>query len=206
IKKLYQHQVLVGADPWAEGHFEPPLDEEKDVLIFVHGWRLSPNDTANFAETMFKRVWWRGFKGRFAAVRWDTYYNKTDHGWIAYAGQAIDAYLSKYNDSEHQAWLAAESLKHFVNAVLPATYRKHIIAHSMGNVVSGAALERGMALDNYALLNAAIPAACYDDDPQLQPAPTMKTASLLGVHLWDPHTTPDDDPDPATRAVAYRGR
>jgi hypothetical protein len=63
-----------------------------------------------------------------------------------------------------------------------------------------------MAVDTYALLNAAIPAACYDDRSDLQPAPMMKMAGPLGVHLWDAQTTPDDDPDPLTRRLAYRGR
>lgn len=206
IKKLYQHQTLGGADPWAGIQFEPTDEEQKDIVVFVHGWRLSPSDTASFAETMFKRLWWRGFKGRFAAVRWDTYYNETDHGWIPFAGQAIDAYLSKYNDSEHNAWLSGEPLKAFVTNGLPTGYRKHLVAHSMGNVVCGAALQQGLIVDDYALLNAAIPAASYDPSAALQPAPTLQTANLLRIHLWDANTTPDDDPDPATRSLAYRGR
>src|SRR5947207_8600156 len=131
IKTMYQHQALGGPDPWNGVQFEPPAEEQTEALIFVHGWRLSPNDAANFAETMFKRVWWRGFRGRFAAVRWDTYYNRSDHGWLPYAGQAIDAYLSKYNDSEHNAWLSGPALRAFVNS-LPGDYTKHIVAHSMG--------------------------------------------------------------------------
>lgn len=46
----------------------------------------------------------------------------------------------------------------------------------------------------------------YDEDPNLQPNPGTKTAAALTVHLWDPNTTPDDDPDPPTRSLAYRGR
>jgi hypothetical protein len=121
IKTFYQHQVLGGLDPWAGFSFEPVAEETKELLVFVHGWRLSPNDTANFAETMFKRVWWRGFKGRFVAVRWDTYYNTRDHGWLPYAGQAIDAYLSKYNDSEHNAWMSGPALSVLLIACHPTT-------------------------------------------------------------------------------------
>jgi len=204
IKKLYQHQVLGGSDPWAGFSFEPVADEQKELLIFVHGWRLSPNDTANFAETMFKRVWWRGFKGRFVAVRWDTYYNSRDHGWLPYAGQAIDAYLSRYNDSEHNAWLSGPALSVFVNS-LPSNYRKDIVAHSMGNVVTGSALQNGMNVSQYALLNAALPASCYDEDENLKQAPASVTVAGLPVHLWN-QVTPEDDPDIATRALAYRGR
>jgi hypothetical protein len=204
IKKLYQHQVLGGEDPWKGVEWQPLPDEQKEVIVFVHGWRLSPNDAANFAETMFKRLWWRGFKGRFAAVRWDTYYNSRDHGWIPYAGQSIDAYLSKYNDSEHNAWLTGTTLKAFVDS-LPSDYTKNIVAHSMGNVVTGSALQQGMIVSNYALLNAALPASCYHENENLKQPPATVTAAGLPVHLWN-EATPDDDPDPITRSLAYRGR
>jgi hypothetical protein len=153
---------------------------------------------------MFKRVWWRGFKGRFAAVRWDTYYNSSDHGWLPYIGQTIDAYLSKYNDSEHNAWLSGPALKTFVDS-LPDNYVKHIVAHSMGNVVTGSALQQGMVVTDYAMLNAALPAACYDESEHLKQAPARITVSGFPVDLWN-QETPDDDPDVATRSLAYRGR
>ncbi len=205
VKKMYQHQTLGGPNAWDDAPYEPPPDEQKQVIVFVHGWRLSPADTANFAETMFKRLWWRGFKGRFAAVRWDTYYNSTEHGWIPYAGQTIDAYLSKYNDSEHNAWMTGKALKDFVSDSLPSDYDKNIVAHSMGNVVTGSALEQGMLVDTYALLNAALPAACYDESSSLKQNATTTTAAGLTVHLWD-QDTPDDDADQFTRALAYRSR
>jgi hypothetical protein len=153
---------------------------------------------------MFKRIWWRGFKGRFAAVRWDTYYNSADHGWVPYAGQTIDAYLGKYNDSEHNAWLTGPALKAFVDN-LPSSYTKNVVAHSMGNVVTGSALEQGMSVTTYALLNAAVPASCYDEDERLKQSPATVTVAGLPVYLWN-QETPDDDPDPTTKALAYRGR
>jgi hypothetical protein len=204
IKAMYQHQVLGGPDPWTAMQFEPGSDETKQSITFVHGWRLSPEDTPNVAETMFKRLWWRGFKGRFAAVRWDTYYNPNDHGWLPYIGQTLDAYLGKYNDSEHNAWLTGPALKAFIDG-LPSDYSKHLIAHSMGNVVTGAALQSGLSIDGYALLNAALPASAYDEREILKQLPATVTVTGLPIRLWN-QQTPDDDPDPATRALAYRGR
>ena len=42
-------------------------------------------------------------------------------------------------------------------------YIMNIAAHSMGNVVTGSALKRGMTLNTYILMEAAIPSGCYDD-------------------------------------------
>ena len=49
-------------------NYQAPADEETEALVFVHGWNMSPAGSQNFAETMCKRLWHRGYKGRFAAV------------------------------------------------------------------------------------------------------------------------------------------
>jgi hypothetical protein len=35
---------------------------------------MTEAESENFSETMFKRLWWQGYKGRFAALRWPTGY------------------------------------------------------------------------------------------------------------------------------------
>src|SRR5208282_1970335 len=114
-----------------------------DAIVFVHGWRMSPDDTVSYSETMYKRLWWRGFTGRFIAIRWDTYYDSVDYSSAGQIGAAINAYLAKYNDSEHNAWLTGPSLANYINSAIPAGYTRNLVAHSMGNVVAGSALEHG---------------------------------------------------------------
>ena len=200
IKKMYQRST---GDEFAGANW----DETDDTIIFVHGWRVSPEGRTAFAETFFKRLWHRGFKGRFAAFQWETHWNEDNHFWAQYIGP-IDAYLSRYNDSEYVAWNSAAALKTFVNG-LPGE-RKHIAAHSMGNIVASEAIRMGMGVDNYALMQAAVPSACYDPDPRTRATSTgFFGANLLGlavgVTVWDKQT-PDDDPDQATGDLAYRGR
>jgi alpha-tubulin suppressor-like RCC1 family protein len=67
IKKMYQRFDSATAHPWETVTFDPDPNEENVAIVFVHGWRMSPESAGNYAETMFKRVWHRGFKGRFAA-------------------------------------------------------------------------------------------------------------------------------------------
>jgi hypothetical protein len=125
---------------------------------------------------------------------------------VPYAGKAIDSYLAKYNDSEYNAWLAGTSLASFINT-LPSDYLKNVTAHSMGNIVVGSALLAGASIQNYALMHAAVPAACYDEDEgRIKQAKEYNhTAGPLSFTMWD-ELTPDDDQDPAVRAVAYRGQ
>jgi len=193
IKKMYQSSegdMLAGA----------PLGESEQTVVCVHGWNMSPDGSRNYAETMFKRLWHRGFKGRFAYFRWNTY-------WITATdviGTLTTQYFANYNNSEYIAWTqGAPALKSFVES-LPYE-SKNIAAHSMGNIVVGEAMRLGMHVNNYALMQPAVPAACYDEREVLKQTSTYQH-SFLGVNvtMWD-EASPDDDPDDATRNMAYRG-
>ena len=53
----------------------------------------------------------------------------------------------------------------------------------MGNIVVGSALIEGMTINNYALMQAAVPAACYDEREairQTQTANAYREAEFLG--------------------------
>ena len=46
----------VSSDP--QGYpFQPAADETSEALVFVHGWKMLPQDIYSFGETMFKRLW-----------------------------------------------------------------------------------------------------------------------------------------------------
>ena len=199
IKRMYQRGDISGHSQWPNVTFEADPDETNQTIVFVHGWNQSPDGASNFAETMFKRLWNRGFKGRYAAVRWNTHWSSAFNN-VPGIGQTLSAYLADYNDSEHEAWLAGEALKSFVISLPGAT--KNVIAHSMGNVVVGGALRRGMTIDNYALLHGAVPASCYDTGSYLE---QPQAPGAFGYTYWDMRT-PDDDLGPLTRGLAYRGR
>ena len=152
--------------------------ESKQYIILVHGWNMSYDDSQNYAETMFKRLWQRGYKGRFARLYWPTLVGDFT-----------------FNDSEYRAWKCGESLRQFV-ASLPNDYTRNIVAHSMGNIVVGSALLKGMEVANYALCHAALSAFCYDD--RIDASGT----SVLDEN-WG-YSTPCYDTDGSTRDLSYR--
>jgi pimeloyl-ACP methyl ester carboxylesterase len=195
LKKIKKMYIRSAGNQYA-GDPEGVTD---DTIVFVHGWRMSPEGRSEYAESFYKRLWHRGFKGRMAAYQWETHWNADNHFWAQYIGP-IDAYLSRYNDSEHVAWQSAAGLKTFVNNLSGS--RKHVAAHSMGNIVTGEAIRLGMNVQNYALMQAAVPSACFDAHERVKQ--TSQYSHFLFT-MWDKQT-PDDDPDPATRALAYRGR
>jgi len=165
-------------DPNGKAFVEDP-EEEKEYLIFVHGWRMTYEGSQKYAESMFKRLWHTGYRGRYAFVRWPTY-SKDTH--------PTTEGLFTYNISDYRAWVSGEGVAQFVNSRPPA-YVRNIAAHSMGNIVVSSALREGMNVENYALLNAAIPAMCYDGDE--------------GLYLF-PRETPDGDADPITKSLGFK--
>jgi pimeloyl-ACP methyl ester carboxylesterase len=183
--------------------YTPPADEASQAVVFVHGWNMSPEGAAIFAETMYKRLWHRGYKGRFAALRWPTFYSSTFDN-VPFVGDTVDAYLANYNDSEYRAWKCGKALKQFMES-LPAGYTRNLVAHSMGNIVAGSALRDGLTVNNYALLQGAVPAICYDENANLRPSLEERTYAGISVQLWE-NITPCDDVDAGMRALTYRGQ
>jgi len=183
-------------DPWNWPPSEDP-DAEPVTAVFVHGWRLKYMDFMNWSDTSYKRLWHQGFKGKFYSFRWATY--SGDNNGLPYGldeqmeGTKFPPGGTTYNASEYRAWLCGPQLASFVNQ-LPNPGRRSLFAHSMGNVIAGAALRSGMSVQRYALCNAAVATMCYDPDPVLRNNPNGTPWNNLFFGLT-PHATPDTDSD-----------
>ncbi len=148
------------ADP--NGHvFLKPYNEDNAVIVYVHGIH-GPGESGatayksniNAAETVYKRLWHQGFKGRFAFYKWPAL-----NPLPSVTGPALTGF--EYNESEYRAWKYGRGLAQFVNSFDKAS--KNLFAHSQGNNVCGAALTAyGLTVNNYVLSQAAVPAGCYD--------------------------------------------
>ncbi len=181
-------------DPWDEPNpysvtsmpdntpaFVADPDEAQQTIVFVHGWNMTENDWRNWSEMTFKRLWQLHYKGRFATFRWPTF-SKDTHP---------NTSLLTYNRSEYRSWLSGGALASFVNG-LPYPGSRYLMAHSMGNVISGSALLEGMNVTRYVMCNAAMAAMSYDGD--ITNAPLSLSS------------TPDTDTDPATQALGLRNK
>ncbi len=135
--------------------------DAKQLAVFIHGWRMGAWDWFNFSSTMFKRLWWQGYQGRFAALRWPTRNANTElfpqMGYIT------------YNRSERIAFKSGTGAAAYLNDLrsrLP-DYTISGCAHSMGGIVTMETLKELAAagqqpVDNWVLMQAAVPAQCFD--------------------------------------------
>jgi pimeloyl-ACP methyl ester carboxylesterase len=135
--------------------------EAKELAVFVHGWRMTEWGAQSFAETMFKRLYWQGFQGKFAAARWPTRSAETE----LFSGMD---YIT-YNRSEHIAFKSGTGVAAYINSLRSRfpNYTISACAHSMGGIVAMQTLKElasgsQQPLDNLILMQAAVPAHCFD--------------------------------------------
>ncbi len=146
-------------DWWDVQDWEPanlPDAETKNVnVFFLHGFKVSEEESRAWGAEMFKRLWQSGSNARFWAVT-----------WLGDGGTPTGFH---YNDNVYNAFLTAPYLASRVNQF--GTGEKIVMAHSLGNmVVSSAIQDHGMNVSKYFMLNSAVPAEaynsdCFDDSP-----------------------------------------
>ena len=124
--------------------FDPPPDEQKKCVVFVHGIDLDVPTQQGYAQTFYKRLWWAGYRGRFAAFRWAT---TLDDG--AFKPFVDRENFSIFNSGEYRSWYGGLSLKNYVDSLRPEFSTISVAAHSLGNACVGEALHRGMQVNSY---------------------------------------------------------
>jgi hypothetical protein len=136
--------------------FQPGWYETDDVAVWIYGWLKSGEGlyemaTTQAGETIFKRLWHRGFRGRLIFFHWPTVKPKYAYGLL---------------ESEYRAYKSAPALLDFVKTI-PEDKRLHVTAHSLGCVLLTEALKLGLEAEEALLQVGAIPASAYDTRPVL---------------------------------------
>ena len=129
--------------------------ETKQIIVFVHGINNTASDYESTGRTIYKRLYWSGYHGRFSTFRWPCAYLPPN---------TLNPY--HFNQGEFYAWKSGTAFKNYLsylnNRPDLANYQIDIYAHSQGNVVASEAILGGAPFDNYILTQGAIPAHCYD--------------------------------------------
>src|ERR1017187_7066039 len=162
----------------ASGLSVPTDPNGNKYILFVHGWNMSPWEKDAFAETMLKRLYWQGYKGKFGTFQWPTTYVTTGNEEFADVQE-----ITAYDVGEFSAWQSAVPLEQLLVALhRPNAHGNNVylLAHSMGNVVAGEALRiagqagTGQLVNTYLATQSAVPANCYD--------PTLTGNDLLSFN------------------------
>jgi hypothetical protein len=129
--------------------YGPSTDTNTPYILFVHGWNMESWKKDRFAETMFKRLYWQGYQGRFGSFRWP-----------------CASGILTFDDSEFNAWKSAAPLHAFLtnlNTLYPN--QVYVMSHSQGAIVCGEALRlagTNQLVNTYIAAQGAIASHDYD--------------------------------------------
>ncbi len=157
----------------------PQSEEERDYFLFVHGWNMSSFDKKAFADTAFKRLWHQGFKGRFGAFRWPTFFAPWTGGNP----------LVHFDESELRAWKSGVPLAVLLSQ-LGGEFEVRVYAHSMGNVVASEAIRSssaGTPAHTYISAQAALSAHVWDSTTA--DMTFVKQTPDVYAHYWEAGAT-----------------
>ena len=140
----------------------PDSECDNRHFVFVHGYNVNPFQARDWANSVFKRLWWSGSRSMFTAV-----------DWYGDDSQFAEWKSPNYYINVEHALMSAPALASQCAQLQGA---KTFIAHSLGNmVVSSAAKEYHLSYAKYYMVNAAVAMECYQAE--------MTTSNMV-EHGW----------------------
>ncbi len=191
IKDFYERLIITNriagsATNWVVGaHLleterSSALGNDTNIIIYAHG---ADNDIPSWhirSDTIFKRLYWTGYHGRLATIRWPSPVITLDYGgdW--------------FNITELMALKSASVVTNYV-AQLQTRFPNHRLnmwAHSAGGPLASEAASLGAPFSTVILSAATVSASCFDPN-----APT--NSILLGRE--------STEATPLSQPMGYKG-
>jgi len=137
--------------------YDPSVDSKTPYILHVHGSNMELWEKDRYAETMYKRLYWQGYQGRFGSFRWPTSWGNT--------ALYVATHPYAFDQIEFVSWLSAVGLSNTLanlNTLYPG--QVELTAHSMGNIAAGEALRQAKEtlVNVYAAFEGSGAAHCYD--------------------------------------------
>lgn len=161
VNEMYHHVDLTGTSTEYDGSALSPIGSAESTntsasnwpdemtngknLAFVHGFRVDGSDARGWNAEAFKRMHQIGSNARFIGVSWNG---------VAGFGRG------DYHKAVFQAFQTGEVLANNLNPTGDLT----VLAHSLGNIVVGHAIQDwNFRPDRYFMVNPAVAIEAYDD-------------------------------------------
>jgi hypothetical protein len=142
--------------------------EDSNIIIYVHGVNTTQFYYEDDSASVFKRLYWQGYNGRYVAFRWPSPLWGNLYGLIAVNTNQVT--ILNYNKTEYIGWQSGSALKYYIDGLrtrFPG-YKVNVLATSGGGVVANEAIRLGAHVDNFAMLVVSLPAEAFDgNNPSL---------------------------------------
>ena len=194
VRDLYERVVVTntttgGITNWSSAiqTIEYPkvsMDDDTNIIVFVHGINNTVPNWLISSDTIFKRLYWAGYRGKFASLKWPCKF-------LPPRTHPFD-----FNLSEFYGYKSGAALRDYLNQLRQVrfpNYQLHLYAHSQGGAVASDAISQyGAPFDTLVLSQVAIPANCFDttvtnlqklvDAEVLEPTPQWRPMGYRGIY------------------------
>ncbi|MCQ2394060.1 MAG: hypothetical protein MJ249_07200, partial [Kiritimatiellae bacterium] len=164
-----EFQLTVDGVEGRRAKAEIPGTTDKDLVLLTLGWNVAPFEKLAWRDTVFKRLFWQGYRGRVGTLIWPTTYGfnvdfgscvKADFRSCAdldfkrcFKGGVVDwevfgrsvkslADAPNYDRGEHRAWLSGVRAAEYFSKEIPKFSHVTFLVHSQGNILMGEMLRR----------------------------------------------------------------
>ena len=103
--------------------FSDTYDNNKDILIFIHGFNVNTTESFTWNRVVFRRLYWSGYRDNYLGITW-----AGDWGWP----------VSLFDSNVYGAFQTSRAVSQFLIG-LP-NVKINVMAHSLGNLVMWDAL------------------------------------------------------------------
>ena len=190
VKDFYERAVITNNMSGAKSNWTSTIEvvqpsvssalgSDTNLIVLVHGINVTPQDCLHQGDTMFKRLYWAGYHGQFATVKWPC-------NLLTPLPSPLT--IDVFNLSELQGYKASTALTTYLNGLRSRfpNYRLNILAHSQGNTVVSEAIKNGLTFDTYILTQGALPDSAYDVNAPTDPDLTGQEVGLKKTPDWQP--------------------
>lgn len=129
-------------------------------FVFVHGYNVNEQQARGWQSTLFKRMFWSGSNARFHGVTWCGDQSQVR---IPILGTTV---TPNYHVNVLNALNSAQGLKTYLDSLSGETV---VAAHSLGNMMTGAAVARWYAdVDKWFMIDGAVAIENFDGSSSVQ--------------------------------------
>jgi hypothetical protein len=150
----------------------PDTSEDQNLIVLVHGINVSVPNWLTASDTVFKRLYWSGYQGKFATIKWSC---------------LLGLQIADFNTSELNSYKSSSAMIAYLNQLRTRfpDHGLHLLAHSQGNAVVSEAIKLGAPFDTYILSEGAIAASAYDVNAPIY-TNLFNADSVVHTPEWQP--------------------
>ena len=176
-----QYGNVAPCSGWSAIDSSTMIDQNKQYFVYLHGFHSDDDQAITSNKIVFRRLYWLGYRGNYAGVTWE-------------GNERIIDFYNYFDGNMENALLSGRAVKNFLSSLGNNPMKRHIAAHSLGNLVMWEAFRQHVVnAQNSRLVNSAISiqAAVWEETFWSQTPLTYQKQEYDTMGIPNPETVTD---------------